>query len=59
MAMPAANTPPMMSWPSPPTFTSPARAGMVTARAARISGVPLTRMAAIDVSVVSDVHMAR
>ena len=59
MAMPAAKTPPMMSWPSPPTLTSPARAGMVTASAARTSGVPLTRMAVIEVSVVSDVHMLR
>lgn len=59
MATPAAKTPPMMSWPSPPTFTRPARAGTVTASAASTSGVPFTRMAAIEVSVVSDVHIAR
>lgn len=43
-ATPAAATPPMTSWPSPPTFTRPARAGMATARAARMIGVPRTKI---------------
>ena len=39
------------SWPSPPTFISPARAGTATASAARMSGVALMRISPIDCAV--------
>ncbi len=54
-----APTPPMMSCPSPPTLTRPALAGTVTARAAKISGIDLTRTDSNERSLPSDVHMLR
>ena len=44
---PAAATPPTISWPSPPTLISPARAGMATARPASMIGVARMKISPI------------
>jgi hypothetical protein len=56
---PIAATPPMIICPSPPTLIIPARAGTVTASAARMIGVERTMIPAIESQLVKvDVNMS-
>ena len=49
----------MIIWPSPPTLISPARAGTVTARAARMIGVDRTTIPPSESQLVNvDVNMS-